>query len=367
MAKLRVGLLYGGRSVEHEVSRISAASILKALDPTRYDVVPIGVGRDGRWHLGAPPIPDASPLEGDEVQLQTFPAGDAEPRLRAGDGRDLAALGRLDVLFPIVHGRGGEDGALQGLLELAELPYVGSGVLGSAAQMDKDVSKRLLRAADIPVIDWVTLRKCDLERDPSGAVARVLDTLGLPVFVKPANGGSSVGTHRVDAADALLAALQDAARYDTRILVEHALDAREIEVAVIGNDALEASVPGEIRTGHEFYDYEAKYVAEDTELLVPAPVDEDTTRELRELAVRAAAELDTAGLARVDFLLDRRSGALYVNELNSLPGFTDGSMFPKLFEASGLPYPALLDRLIELALERARVRSALDTVFSKHG
>jgi D-alanine-D-alanine ligase len=271
----------------------------------------------------------------------------------------------LDVVFPIVHGRGGEDGSLQGLLELAEIPYVGSGVLGSAIQMDKEVSKRLLRAAGLPVLPFVCVRANELARDPRGCAERVLAALRLPVFVKPANLGSSVGIHKVKRKADLLAALEDAARYDQKILVEQGIDARDVEIALLGDDPVEASVPGEIRTDREWYDYEAKYVDEATELLVPAPVSEALAQQLRETAIRAFTALEGRGFARVDFLVDRETGEFYVNELNSLPGFTDVSMYPRMWEASGLPYPALLDRLIELALESHRQRSRLETQYRK--
>jgi D-alanine-D-alanine ligase len=359
MEKLRVGLLFGGRSVEHEVSLASATSILKALDPSRYDVALVGIDQSGRWHLAAPPLPPEAAVRGEEVTLPAVPGSRA---ITSTSGNEL---GRLDVIFPIVHGHGGEDGALQGLLELADVPYVGAGVLGSALQMDKEVSRRLLHAAGLPVAPWIAITKGDLGRDPQGCAQRVISELGLPVFVKPANGGSSVGTSKVKELPDLLPALRDAARYDTKILVDRAVDAREIEVAVLGNDPVEASVPGEIRTPHEFYDYEAKYVDEDTELLIPAPISEEQARDARRLALESVRVLEGSGMGRVDFLLDRHSGELFVNELNSLPGFTEGSMFPRLWEASGLPYPALLDRLIELGLQRHRERAALETIYRR--
>ncbi len=361
MPKLRVGLLFGGRSVEHEVSLTSAASILRALDPSRYELSLIAIAPDGSWHLGAPSLPPEASVRGREVSLPAAPG--AYTLVPVSEGEPAS----VDVIFPIVHGRGGEDGSLQGLLELAGVPYVGAGVLGSAVQMDKEVAKRLLRAEGVPVVPWVPVRAAELAADPEGCAARALDALDLPLFVKPANLGSSVGISRVAARAELLPALRLAARYDTKILVESAVDAREIEVALLGNHPIEASVPGEIRTARAFYDYEAKYVDEDTELLIPAPLSDAQTREVRELAVRAGTLLETEGLGRVDFLMDRASGAFFVNEVNSLPGFTEGSMFPKLWEASGLPYPALLDRLIELALERHRTRQALETRYETDG
>ena len=355
MAKLRVGLVFGGRSVEHEVSISSASSILRALDPARYEVTLIAVDRDGRWHLAEPPLAPPAGRGGPEVRLSGVP----------GDRRLLGAADtpELDVIFPIVHGHGGEDGTLQGLLELAELPYVGSGVLGSAVQMDKEISKRLLAEAGLPVLPAVCVRGGELARDATECAARVERELGLPVFIKPANLGSSVGIHRVTRADGLGDALRDAARYDAKLVVEPGIEARDVEVALLGNDPVEASVAGEIRTGREFYDYEAKYVDEATELLVPAPLDESTHTALRQAAVRAFVALEGRGLGRVDFLVDKRDGRFYVNEVNSLPGFTEVSMYPRLWEASGLPYPALLDRLIELALESHRDRSRLVTQY----
>jgi D-alanine-D-alanine ligase len=362
MTKLRVGLLFGGRSAEHEVSLASAGSIHKALDPARYEVSLIAVDRDGRWRLGSPELPPEASVEGREVSLPAVPG---EGALVASGSDAGEAAQRIDVIFPIVHGRGGEDGTLQGLLELAGVPYVGSGVLGSALQMDKETAKRLLRDAGVPVLPWETVRAAELARDPEAVVERVVRAIGLPLFVKPANQGSSVGIHKVASREALLPALRDAARYDVKLLCEQGVDAREIEVALLGRDPIEASLPGEIRTDREFYDYEAKYVDEDTELLVPAPLEPEQTARARELAVRAMEALEGEGLGRVDFLLDRATGELWVNEVNSLPGFTEMSMYPRLWEATGLPYPALLDRLIELAFERHRDHAALETVYRR--
>jgi D-alanine-D-alanine ligase len=362
MTKLRVGLLFGGRSVEHEVSLASATSILRALDPDRYDVALISIDHDGRWHLGTPALPPVARVDGTEV---TLPAVPSERTIVSVGKGDLGASEHLDVVFPIVHGRGGEDGSLQGLLELADVPYVGSGVLGSAVQMDKEVTKRLLHAAGLPVVPWTLVRSGELRRNPDATCQRVLAEVPIPLFVKPANLGSSVGITHVRSDDALGAALADAARYDEKILVERAVDARELEVALLGNDPIEASVPGEILTGNAFYDYEAKYVDEDTELLVPAPVSEAQSAELQRLAIAAGEVVEGRGLGRVDFLMDRRGGEIFVNEVNSLPGFTEGSMYPKLWEATGLSYPVLIDRLLELALERHRERAKLETLYRR--
>lgn len=360
MSKIRLGLLFGGPSVEHEVSIASATAIHSALDPARYDVTLLAVDREGQWHCGPPERPPSASLEGELVSL---PATAGPHELLRWHGERVTPAGTLDVIFPIVHGRGGEDGSLQGLLELAGVPYVGSGVLGSALQMDKEASKRLFAAAGLPVLEWTLLHARELARDPDASTARVLREVGVPLFVKPANQGSSVGIHKVTEAEALLPALRDAARYDRKILCERAVEAREIEVALIGIDPIEASVPGEIRSQRDFYDYEAKYVDEGTELLVPAPLDPAQTALVRDLAVRAMRALEGAGLGRADFLLEESSGDFWLNEMNSLPGFTEASMFPRLWEASGLPFPALLDRLVELALERHRDGEALETLY----
>jgi D-alanine-D-alanine ligase len=363
MSKLRVGLLFGGRSVEHEVSLASATSIHNALDPARYEITLIAVDREGRWRLGSPELPPEATLRGEVVNL---PAAPGKHTLVSSGPGPLGPASQLDVIFPIVHGRGGEDGSLQGLLELAGVPYVGSGVLGSALQMDKETAKRLLQTAGLPVLPWVLIRARELHRNAEAAAELALREIGLPLFVKPANQGSSVGISKVSEPAALLPAVREATRYDSKILCERAVDdAREIEVALLGIDPIEASLPGEIRTHHEFYDYEAKYVDEATELLVPAPLDAEQTRRVQALAIRAMQVLEGEGLGRADFLMERETGEFFVNEMNSLPGFTDGSMFPRLWEASGLAYPALLDRLIELALERHRTRSELETVYRR--
>jgi len=360
MAKLRVGLLFGGRSVEHEVSIASATSILGALDQSRYEVSLVAIDPEGRWHVGPPELPAETAATGEEATLPAVPGGATLVPVR-GSGAG-AAVSQLDVILPIVHGRGGEDGSLQGLFELAEVPYVGAGVLGSALQMDKETAKRLLHAASLPVVPWVAGRGLELAPERRGALAdRAIEQLGLPLFVKPANSGSSVGIRRADEREAVVDAIGYARRFDTKIVIEQAVMAREIEVAVIGTDEPQASVPGEIRTAHSFYDYEAKYEDDATELVIPAPLAEPESERLRAVAVDAYRALEGRGLARVDFLYVRPD-EFYVSELNSLPGFTRGSMFPLLWEATGLSYPQLLDRLIELAIEDHAVRSQLETV-----
>ena len=363
MEKLRVGLLYGGRSVEHDVSIVSARSILGALDRDRYEVSLLGVDSEGVWHLARPETDLEHALIGPCVFLPPS-SGTTELQLDATSTADLAGLdeiARLDVIFPIIHGRGGEDGALQGLLELADVPYVGSGVLSSALQMDKDFAKRLLSSAGLPVTPWLTFTASELEDTglPSAA-ERVATELGLPVFVKPANSGSTIGISRAESDAEVVAALADAVRYDRKVIVEIAVDARELEVAVLGNENPEASIPGEIRAAQAFYDYDSKYRDDATELIIPAELDNDEANAIRETAIAAYRALDAEGMARVDFLIDRETRAFYINELNSLPGFTDVSMYPKLWEATGLPYPRLLDRLIEFALARHAERSKLE-------
>lgn len=359
MAKIRVGIVYGGRSVEHEVSINSATSILQALDPARYDVSLIAISHDGRWHIGGPKMLPAAVVKAPEVTLPAVPG--KRTLVSSADGKPAA---QLDVIVPIVHGTGGEDGCMQGFLELAGVPYVGSGVLGSAIQMDKDVSKRLLRAAGIPVVPWVTVRKHQLAAE-SAVIEHILSEIGLPCFVKPANTGSSVGISKVKTRTELAPALREAMRYDEKVLVEQAVDAREVEIAVLGNERPEASVPGEIVPHAEWYDYEAKYVDDRTELIVPAKVSDAVTAELQRLAALAFTTLEGAGLARVDFFLERGTNRIWLNELNSLPGFTEVSMYPRLWQASGVSYPALLDRLIELALERGRSREKLEREYTR--
>ncbi len=354
--RIRLGILFGGRSGEHEVSLTSVASLLKALDPRKYEVVPIGITREGRWLVGSPAdkLLPAVLKNGQPVTLSVDPTG---PKLIPLDSA-LPVTERggpaVDVIFPVLHGTFGEDGTVQGLLELAGIPYVGAGVLGSAVGMDKDVMKRLFRDAGLPVVKWVMVLRSEWAAEPGLARRRIEREIGYPLFVKPANLGSSVGIGKVRRARELAPALDQAAQYDRKILVERAVAAREIECSVLGNDRPEASVPGEVVPVNDFYDYEAKYVKEGSELIIPAKLTSRQTRRVQELAVGAFRAVDCAGMARVDFLLDRKTGRIFVNEINTIPGFTPISMYPKLWEASGLPYPQLVDRLIELALERHR-------------
>ena len=357
MTRQHLGLVFGGRSAEHEVSIESARCILEALDPERYRVSLLAVDTEGRWWLGDPERALEDAFGGTAVFLTGTPSTGL---LVTEEGSGKTSQLELDVAFPMVHGSHGEDGTLQGLLELAEIPYVGSGVLSSALQMDKDVAKRLLEAAGIPVVPGVVLRSPGSNSVPgSDLLSDAIDRIGFPAFVKPANSGSSLGTSRVERADDLAAAAAEAFRFDTKVLVERAIDAREIEVAVIGNDRPRASLPGEILCAGNFYDYDAKYADGSTQLQIPARISSALAADLSDVACRAFRALDAAGMARVDFLVDRQDQSFYVNELNSLPGFTHGSMFPRLWEATGMALPALLDRLVELGLERHAQRSGL--------
>jgi D-alanine-D-alanine ligase len=368
--KIRLGVLFGGRSGEHEVSLTSAASVMKALDPAKYELVPVGITREGRWRVGSGAFGLLTEAAGDDAAQRTAPlqtvlaegravtpsVDPTGPKLLplAKSSAALNARPEVDVIFPVLHGTFGEDGTIQGLLELADVAYVGAGVLASSAGMDKDVMKRLFRDAGLPVVPWELVLRRDWEQDPAGVRKTIQKRLRYPFFVKPANLGSSVGITKVHKPEELQAAMDLAAQYDRKILVEKAVDAREIECAVLGNDNPEASLPGEIVPVNEFYDYEAKYIKEGSELVIPARLSARQTKRVQELAVRAFKAIDCAGMGRVDFVLDRKSGKIFVMEINTIPGFTSISMYPKLWEASGVPYSKLLDRLIELALERHR-------------
>jgi D-alanine-D-alanine ligase len=364
--KIRVGLLFGGRSGEHDVSLTSASSVLEALDPAKYEVVPIGITREGRWLVGSaanhllPTGPEFLPAvlrsgaavmpSADPTAAKLIPLNSDSPTAPTGGPE-------VDVIFPVLHGTFGEDGTVQGLFELAGIPYVGAGVLASAAGMDKDVMKRLFREAGLPIVKWVLILRDDWEQNSLPARKLIEKEIGYPLFVKPVNLGSSVGISKVQRAKELPAAMNLAAEYDRKILVEKAVSAREIECSVLGNDCPQASLPGEVIPINEFYDYEAKYLKEGSTLIIPAQLGARQTRRVQELAVRAFQAVDCAGMARVDFLLDRKTKKIYVNEINTIPGFTPISMYPKLWEASGLAYPRLIDRLIELAFERHRQKA----------
>lgn len=391
MKKLRVGILFGGRSGEHEISLLSAASVLKAIDKDKYEVVPIGITKEGRWLT---PARAERLLRGESHHAEAGAGSDAGRHLRAGDPEttpgaavlargeavivppvprshglvpfESAAAGAMqpaepsidvDVIFPVLHGTFGEDGTIQGLLELADIPYVGAGVLGSAAGMDKDVMKKLFAAGGLPIVKHVTILRSRWEQDRKAATREIERRLKYPVFVKPANLGSSVGITKAHDGSELGPAIVTAAGYDRKIVIEQGVGgkkhkARELEVSVLGNDDPRASVVGEIVPAAEFYDYNAKYLDEGSELLIPARITRKQMQETQRMAIAAFQAVDCSGLARVDFLMDPKTGKIYLNEINTMPGFTSISMYPKLWAASGLGYAELIDRLIQLAVER---------------
>jgi D-alanine-D-alanine ligase len=383
--KINVGVLFGGRSGEHEVSLASARSVMDNIDRARYTVIPIGISKQGEWLVGGDPMAalaagaslsdlpalGAAEESGPAALLadpsrpglwhirsaEDAPSGDREQALSA------VRLAELDVIIPVLHGTYGEDGTVQGLLELAAVPYVGCGVMASAVVMDKAIAKDVLLAHDLPVLPYVVVKRKTWQSDPDGVVAEIEGSLPYPVFVKPANMGSSVGVSKVHNRGELAAAMDLAARYDRKLVVEQGIEAREIEVSVLGNDDPIASIPGEVVPGNEFYDYRAKYVDDTSDLLIPAPLDDATTQRVRQMALASYLALDCAGMARADFLLDKETGELWINELNTIPGFTQISMYPKLWEATGLPYSELIDRLIQLALERFEDKSRSETSY----
>ena len=391
MAKtLRVGVIFGGRSGEHEVSLRSAESILKSIDRKRYDVVPIGIAKNGRWLSGAKAQSllageSPRPLLSAKVSRKQAHAAAAAAVADALDGEtadELSSLdtGKLDVVFPVLHGTFGEDGTVQGMLEMADIAYVGSGVLGSAVGMDKDAMKTMFAAAGLPIVKHVTLLRSDWHASSRKAIARVEERLRYPVFVKPANLGSSVGISKVKTRAELGPAIDEAAKFDRKIVIEEGVGgagrarttgkARELEIAVLGNDDPIASVVGEIVPDREFYDYASKYDSSSTsEPVIPAKIGRAESKQIREMAVQAFRACDLSGLARVDFLVEAadpnsaRPAKIYLNEVNTMPGFTSISMYPKLWEASGITYADLIDRLIQLALERHAERT--QTSFSK--
>ncbi len=384
MKKLRVGVIYGGRSGEHEVSVASAASVLKSLDRKRYEPLPIRIEKDGRWTIADKPPTATSASEvieqargagtrtlrpGRETVLIAHPGEETlltierRPAPRGSDELDSAVVTGLglDVIFPVLHGPYGEDGTIQGLLELANVPYVGPGVLASAVGMDKSAMRLMFAAHGLPIAPWKAFVRRDWEQHRDAVTERAL-ALGLPLFVKPANLGSSVGISKVKAAGELAAAFERALEFDRKVVIEWGVpDAREIECAVMGNDDPQASVPGEVIPAREFYDYEAKYLDEGSQTVIPAELTPEQVAEVQRLAVAAFHAVDAAGMSRVDFLLSRSTGTLYLNEINTIPGFTTISMFAKMWEASGVTYPALVDRLIQLALERHADKQRLRT------
>lgn len=358
--KRNIAVLFGGRSGEHEISLLSARSILSVLDPDKYNVTQIGITHDGAWLIGDNLLDRMSKgLSEQDIKESTRAAILPDPEQSGvhviwstDQGKILEKLSELDLIFPILHGTFGEDGTVQGLFELAEVAYVGAGVVGSSVGMDKGIFHDVMRANNIPRVETMVALRKEIESSIDNVISRAEAMAPYPLFTKPSNLGSSVGIAKCHNRSDLLEGLVDAARYDRRILIERGVNAREIEVSVLGNDDPIASVPGEILPSREFYSYEAKYLDNASGLLIPAPIPFELTQQVREIAVKAYKVVDCAGMARADFLLDKDSGALYLNEINTLPGFTKISMYPKLWEASGLTFKDLVDRLIELAIER---------------
>ena len=362
MNRTRIGLIFGGRSVEHEVSLVSARAVLNHLDASLYEVVPIAVTRGGEWLTAA----DARTLLSAPAGALSAVRGAVKAALTADPSAGgLVAVGGagrsvpIDVIFPLIHGTGGEDGTLQGLLELAGLPYVGSGVLGSSLGMDKAAMKVMFQSAGLAVADYLVVNRRRIERDMPGIARDVASRIGYPCFTKPSNGGSSVGVCKVKKPEALAQALAESAAYDRRVLVEQGVEGQEVECAVLGNDEPEASVVGEIVPCHEFYDYSAKYLDDRSELIIPARITASQAARVRSMSLAAFSAVDCSGMARVDFFVRKGDGAVLINEVNTIPGFTPISMYPRLWQASGIEFSALVQRLIDLAIERHEEKQAI--------
>lgn len=360
--KIRVGLIFGGRSGEHEVSLASSNSVMSNLDPEKYEVVPLGITKEGSWLLGTEPSKliaaereaAMAPAEATSQTTAVTLTGDPSVRrlIPVQGSPDLGSQGALDVIFPVLHGTYGEDGSLQGLLDMANIPYVGCGVLGAALGMDKEKMKMIFQSTGLPIVDYLVFRRNEWERSSASLMDEVERRVGYPNFVKPANLGSSVGINKAHDRQELEQAINVAAEFDRKIVVERGIHCREFECAVLGNDEPIASVVGEIVSSNEFYDYRAKYIDGKSRAIIPADIPRQTAEEIRRQSVKAFTVLDLNGLARVDFFMEKETGKVYINEVNTMPGFTEISMYPKLWEASGLSYTQLLDRLIELAIER---------------
>ncbi len=372
--KISVGVIFGGRSAEHEVSLVSASSIIEALDKKKYEIIPIGITQNGKW-LSSPDILDKM-KEGKDFRNLPEKILLPEPNRKGlveihptsniyGErNRPISQPISIDVLFPVLHGTCGEDGTIQGLFELANIPYVGAGVLGSSVGMDKVITKQLCEQVDIPVTPYIWFVTQEYAKHTKKILTAIEVKLGYPCFIKPANLGSSVGISKAQNRKQLIDSIKLASKYDRKILVEKSIeDAREVEVSVLGNDNLIASVPGEIISSNEFYDYDAKYIDGKSKAVIPADLPASIARKVRKIAVKSFKAIDCAAMARVDFLITRRTNKVYFNEINTIPGFTSISMYPKLWKASGIKYPELLDRLIQLAIHRHREKLKLQRKF----
>ncbi|RAL26688.1 D-alanine--D-alanine ligase [Thermoflavimicrobium daqui] len=362
--KIRVAVLFGGKSGEHDVSLSSAASVIKAMDKAKYEVLPIGITKDGEWRLGSASIPLLTSNMGDQ-ELKELQSQLPTVSIQTHEKQTLPSFrpDEIDVVFPVLHGTYGEDGTMQGLLEIANIPYVGAGVLASAVGMDKVISKKVFAQAGLPQCKYVSYLRNQFEKDQDHVISQIEMALGYPCFVKPANLGSSVGISKANNSEELVQALNDAFLFDRKAIIEEFVPAREIEVAVLGNDFPEASVPGEIVSSNDFYDYKAKYIDGKSVMEIPAQLPEDVALQVRAMAIKAYQAIDCTGLARVDFFVRRDNGEVLLNEVNTLPGFTPYSMYAKLWEYSGISYSELVTKLINLAIERYEEKSRLITKF----
>ena len=367
--KIRVGIIFGGRSGEHEVSYCSAVSVIKAINKDKYKVVPIGITKKGKW---ISPEESAQALESGKIEGEStmILLNDHlnKSLVKIKNNSDLNKIyvkTDVDVIFPVLHGPYGEDGTIQGMLELADIPYVGAGVAASAISMDKELMKIIFKQKGLPVLDWFTVKRKDWQNQPEVIMKMIDDKMTYPLFVKPTNLGSSVGITKVHKKDELQKAIDLAACYDRKILIEKGIeDVREIECSVLGNDEPRASVVGEVKPAGEFYDYDSKYIDEKTQLIIPAELPKEISEEIQKIALHAFKAVDTAGMSRVDFFISKKTNEIYLNEINTIPGFTKVSMYPRLWEASGLSYSDLIDKLIQLALERYQDKNQNKTSYN---
>ncbi len=367
--KINLGIILGGRSGEHEVSLMSSRSVLSVLDESKYAVTQIGIDHDGAWWSGDDVIGALEKKNTKNLYRVFLTPEPNNPilfkRSKENGNEVITPVAKLDVVFPVLHGTFGEDGTLQGFFEMADIAYVGAGVVGSAVGMDKSIFKDVMRANGIPVVDWVVFTRKYVETEINSLIEKSEQIAPYPLFIKPANLGSSVGITKAKNRSDLLEGIMEAARYDRRVLVERGLEAREFEVSVLGNENPRASIPGEIVPSDEFYSYKAKYVDGESKLFIPAPISDTLSEKIREIAIKTYKAIDCAGMARVDFLLDKQTGELFINEVNTIPGFTSISMYPKLWEASGVSYPDLVDELIALAIERKNERGKSKRTFGE--